>query len=272
MESKTGKLKSPLLLDLPAKRLIEIVMELVSQSVDESRPHRGPHKSSNQGEAFTSVKVYYATDREQLLDAEQKVYDFGPGRDDVGLLHYGACEVTVPASHRIGHLESPRWWRFEFRPDPAKHITLHNIATLDEGSFFGSVREKVTSSPDQDAFVFVHGFNVSFQDAARRAAQMAFDLEFQGAPIIYSWPSKGETLDYVMDEASVIWTVPHLEYFLQSLADRSGAVRIHVIAHSMGNRAVCDALERLSRSTWRERSEIHHLVPHFPGRHLISLS
>ncbi len=157
-------------------------------------------------------------------------------------------------------MESPKWWHFEFRPDPVRHIVLRDITPMDEDPFFESVAAAVIKSPRHDAFVFVHGFNVSFEDAARRAAQMAFDLEFQGAPIIYSWPSNGELFDYAVDEANVIWTVPHLERFFETLAARSGAARIHVIAHSMGNRAVCDALERLSRSAWADKSPLRHLV------------
>jgi Alpha/beta hydrolase of unknown function (DUF900) len=34
----------------------------------------------------------------------------------------------------------------------------------------------VAASPSRDAFIFVHGYNVSFPDAARRTAQIAFDL------------------------------------------------------------------------------------------------
>ena len=35
--------------------------------------------------------------------------------------------------------------------------------------------------------MFVHGFNVSFADAARRTAQIAYDLAF-GGPGALSWP------------------------------------------------------------------------------------
>jgi esterase/lipase superfamily enzyme len=35
----------------------------------------------------------------------------------------------------------------------------------------------------KDAFVFIHGYNVSFEDAARRTGQFAYDLKFVGAPI-----------------------------------------------------------------------------------------
>jgi esterase/lipase superfamily enzyme len=67
-----------------------------------------------------------------------------------------------------------------------------------------------------------------------------------GAPIFYSWPSNGKTADYFKDETNITWSTPHLEEFLGLIAQKSGAERIHIIAHSMGNRAVCDALKALS--------------------------
>jgi esterase/lipase superfamily enzyme len=36
-----------------------------------------------------------------------------------------------------------------------------------------------------EALVFVHGYNVNFNDAVRRAAQIAYDLEFAGIPMVY---------------------------------------------------------------------------------------
>ena len=94
----------------------------------------------------------------------------------------------------------------------------------------------------------MHGFNVSFADAARRTAQLAYDLQLDGAAGFYSWPSRGvpDLLGYTHDENSVQWTVPHLVAFLEELARDSGAERIHLIAHSMGNRALAAALQEIA--------------------------
>jgi esterase/lipase superfamily enzyme len=75
---------------------------------------------------------------------------------------------------------------------------------------------------------------------------MAYDLNFIGAPIFYSWPSNGKMIDYLKDEKNITWSTPHFKNFLASIACYSGAERIHIIAHSMGNRGVCDALKSLS--------------------------
>ena len=51
-----------------------------------------------------------------------------------------------------------------------------------------------------DAFLFIHGYNVTFEGAARRTAQMAYDLGFNGAAVFYSWPSQGTPTAYTIDE------------------------------------------------------------------------
>jgi esterase/lipase superfamily enzyme len=117
----------------------------------------------------------------------------------------------------------------------------------------------VNQSSSKDAFVFVHGYNVSFEDAARRTGQMAFDLNFIGAPIFYSWPSNGTVAAYLQDETNVAWSAPHFRTFLALLSERSGAERIHVIAHSMGNRLVCDAIKTFSYDP-ASRLKLNHLV------------
>ena len=53
------------------------------------------------------------------------------------------------------------------------------------------IRDRLrTSKSFQDqALVFVHGYNNRFDDALYRTAQIAYDLKYDGAPFLYSWPS-----------------------------------------------------------------------------------
>jgi esterase/lipase superfamily enzyme len=165
----------------------------------------------------------------------------------------GACEVSIPPDHRVGKVESPSVLRFEFREDPQKHVVLERVRRLPEGEFFDSLASNVAASDARQAFVFIHGYNVAFDDAVKRTAQIAYDLKFDGAAVCYSWPSQGGVAQYTRDEANVAWTVTQLETFLRDLAERSGARRIHLVAHSMGNRALTQALERLALKGERAR-------------------
>ena len=204
-----------------------------------------PKAAATKSGDTTLVSVFYATDRMQLPTLTLRT-QFGKQRSLLGNLHYGRCEVSIPRTHKLGNLESPSILRLEFRPDPAKHIVLSGTFSVEEREFFELVNASVARSAAKDAFVFVHGYNVSFENAARRTGQMAFDLNFVGAPIFYSWPSNGKTADYPKDETNITWSTPHLQRFLNLLAQNTSAKRIYVIAHSMGNRAVCDALKMIS--------------------------
>jgi esterase/lipase superfamily enzyme len=206
----------------------------------------------------TAVSVFYATDRLQLPKLTGSV-KYGKQRSLMGALHYGKCEISIPVAHKLGRLETPSILHLEFRPDPKKHIVLTQTNGLEEQAFFEQVKSSVARSATKDAFVFIHGYNVSFEDAARRTGQIAYDLDFVGAPIFYSWPSNGKFADYAKDETNITWSVPHFQRFLTLLSHNSGAERIHIIAHSMGNRAVCDALKALSYDT-TSQLRFNHLV------------
>jgi esterase/lipase superfamily enzyme len=80
----------------------------------------------------------------------------------------GQCDVSIPFTHEVGELESPTWWKFEFRPDPELHIVLLSVMPEDRSRFFSEMRTRVAGSPSRDAFVFIHGYNTTFEDAARR--------------------------------------------------------------------------------------------------------
>jgi esterase/lipase superfamily enzyme len=163
-----------------------------------------------------------------------------------GRLEMGTCRVTIPKTHEVGELESPSIVRLEFREDERKHVVLQDVVQVTREKFFAKLEDCVDRCGREEAFVFIHGYNVTFEDAARRTAQLAFDLQFQGAPIFYSWPSQGGLLQYAVDETNVVWTVPHLKEFLVGVAENSGAKSVHVIAHSMGNRALTAALHQVS--------------------------
>jgi esterase/lipase superfamily enzyme len=170
---------------------------------------------------------------------------YGTERDEHAF-HYGTCAVSIPHDHRMGTLESPSILRLEFQEDPAKHIILQSVDPELIDNFYADMRHTVQGSKRKEAFVFVHGYNVTFPEAARRTAQIAYDLKFDGAPIFFSWPSQGDLLPYTVDENNVDWASAHLKDFLSDIVSRSGASTVHLIAHSMGNRALTEALRSIA--------------------------
>jgi esterase/lipase superfamily enzyme len=107
------------------------------------------------------------------------------------------------------------------------------------------VHERLASSMTfkNQALVFVHGYNTSFDNGLYRTAQIAYDLHFDGAPFLYSWPSGGAVASYPYDRESAEGSEPYLRQFLDLVAKQTGAKTISVIAHSMGNKALLDVLK-----------------------------
>jgi esterase/lipase superfamily enzyme len=205
--------------------------------------HRPPAPTDN----YAVVRVFYATDRQPTGNQAPGEF-YGSDRSPDESIHLGTLDVSIPRDHRMGAIERPSIWKLEFREDPAKHVVLLSVSPQPEADFYRDLSAKVASSPEKDAFVFIHGFDNTFEQAAWRTAQLSYDLGFKGAPILYTWPSKGELADYPADEATVEWSTPHLQKFLEAVASQSHATTIHLIAHSMGNRAMTGALKGIAQS------------------------
>ena len=197
---------------------------------------------------YAVVKVYFATDRQRDLgkpparrfsgqrsNAGSVNSGSSVGGPDLGPLSYGSCDVSIPRDHRMGQLESPSLWRLEWREDPAKHVVLLDAEVQDRDHFFAALKTQVRASAGKSAFIFVHGYNVTFEDAARRTGQMAYDLGFDGAPVFYSWPSQGDIAGYTIDENNIEWSTPHIMAFLADfLASTDAARRTGQMAYDLG--------------------------------------
>ena len=118
---------------------------------------------------------------------------------------------------------------------------------MDENTFFGQVNAKLATSDTfkDHALVFVHGFNVEFDAALYRTAQIVYDLGFDGAPFLYSWPSDGSVASYESDQNASDQAVKYIKRFIEQVMARSNARHINFIAHSMGNKPLMRALESL---------------------------
>jgi esterase/lipase superfamily enzyme len=219
-----------------------------------------PHGPSYQGEpSYAVVRIFYATDRRRTWQ-EAPALLYGTERSSGGKLMLGTCDVSIPRDHKLGELEHPSIWKLEIREDPEKHVVLLRITPDDESVFWKKLADRVSASSRRAVFVFVHGYDTTFEDAARRTAQIAYDLGFDGAPICYSWPSYGQLADYAKDENNVQWTIPHLKNFLLQLTNQFHVRTIHVIAHSMGNRAVSHALQLLGAGDTTRRIHMQHII------------
>jgi len=183
------------------------------------------------------VTTYYATNRDRTGDADPATY----GSKSEPTFHYGRAIVTIPLTHDPGSIEEPSFWRFERRADPKKHFVLKSVVPLAADAARKEISDKLATSRSKAILVFVHGYNVSFRESALRTAQLAHDLKFPGLPFFYSWPSASHLFGYMKDTETALQAEAVFERLLEDLSQLP-ASDIYIIAHSMGNRIVSQAL------------------------------
>ncbi len=198
-----------------------------------------------------------------MYDNDQRLYvQYGNSvrNDEAAPYERGFVEVSIPKARKLGEVNLPELTKLELVVDRTKHFQLVSVQPVTESDdFYADMQQTISASTGKELFVFVHGFHNTFQDAAYRTAQIAHDINFEGAPIFFSWTSQGSLLDYMTDAENVKPTANHLRRFLEELHDESGAERIHLIAHSMGSRALTMALQDL-QAPYRDADTINEVV------------
>lgn len=206
---------------------------------------------SKEHKGFSSELVYFATNREPSGTPEalrDPDLFFGDVRGD---LSYGVCEVSIPYKRTPGTLPEPSIWSLEFTQDPQKHVVLMEIERLPDADFWKHLRSKVEASPNRQLMLFVHGYCATFRDAARRTAQMAYDMNYQGPSMFFSWPA-GSDLEEFQERANYLKDLRRAEEsdedliaVIECISRWSGAERVHLVAHSMGNFVLTEALKTI---------------------------
>lgn len=221
-------------------------------------------------ERRTEMEVLYAVDRASLESSRNGPrYGFGRG----GKLIIGSATVDIyPSltwdelvSESTTYRRSGRWrlvvesatelgmltvsldrmevrdGRYVLSADATRDLRLSQ-KRLDE-----TLRQRLIESDRKDVYIFVHGFNNSFEDSLFRVAQLWHFMGRPGVPVAYSWPAGyGGLFGYAYDRESGEYTVFHLKRFLVAMAQSPHVERIHLIAHSRGADVAVTALRELN--------------------------
>jgi esterase/lipase superfamily enzyme len=211
------------------------------------------------GTAWDSLDKFEPKSKRTILFATNRTVEnpkllssvrFGKDAADVS---YGAALVNIPIeTHRKGQLEVPGWWNAR---DPRKHFLVESLSEFTLAEF-----QKAAAG---DCLLFIHGFNTNFDFAVLRTAQLVHDLQFPGQGIAFSWPSAGSTSSYFLDEKkaerSIVALVEVFEKLLAVEPEKSPR-KIHVIAHSMGNRVFMNAIRQYELKHPKSRPFIGHVA------------
>lgn len=184
------------------------------------------------------VPVYVATSRQKQNDFSQP---FGIKRS--AKLNFARVDVGIPQDHKKGLVETNA-----NMPDFQKYFSAVALQRYNDASSF---RKQLNTALDhkkkgkREIFLFIHGYNNNFADSTFRAAQFTYDYSLDSITVHYSWPSGGALGLYVYDRDSADFARDGLADLL-TLISQTDADKITVIAHSMGNYVLMEAMRSLA--------------------------
>ncbi len=180
------------------------------------------------------VTVYVATTRERA-SPDANVFTAGRAAE----MSYGEFTISIPPNHKPGAIEWP-----SAAPDPNSAFVTLRQRVLDQPTFEAEISRQRGGRPPEVG-IFVHGYNVNFQEAVFQMAQMTADANVDGASIVFAWPSEGSPTGYVADKDAATFSRDQLVALLTNLARKPQIGDITLIGHSMGGWLTAEALRQL---------------------------
>ncbi len=155
---------------------------------------------------------------------------------------FALTSVSIPPGHKAGVIERP-----SITPESRnRHFVALGERKIEPDAFQQELAAQLSGrvGASRDVLVFVHGFNVSYDEARFRLAQIVADGNFTGVPVLFTWPSRSQILAYGSDKESATASRDPLEKMLQDIGATPGVGRVHILAHSMGTWLAMEALRQ----------------------------
>jgi esterase/lipase superfamily enzyme len=210
---------------------------------------------------FTDVLTFYGTNRVPIRESFSGKLTYSG--ENSKRVEYGWTHITVPKVRKPGSVKIAD---SDEEPKEELHFILKRTTPFSGSTAFGErLRDSLDctyydfSNPGdpvclQRAFdkpkellIFIHGHNVSFKNAAMRTAQLSVDLDISSG-VFYSWPAGAHAAAYGTSRTNADESDDHLLEFLQTVIEKADNSSIHLVAHSMGNRVLMNALQKLQNS------------------------
>jgi esterase/lipase superfamily enzyme len=144
--------------------------------------------------------------------------------------------------------------------DSYKFATYEIYFYRDAASFKSALSGEIGQQPTKDVLLFVHGYNTPFEDGIYRTAQFVVETGFHGVPMYFGWPGGEHWWDYPAASKQVAVAAVELAAVLKEIAGTSGVNRVHVVAHSLGNNVLVEAIDRLAHDPGNRPQTLANLV------------
>jgi esterase/lipase superfamily enzyme len=126
------------------------------------------------------------------------------------------------------------------------NVRLDRVTRMTRGYALSEIERAAARTPGREVLLFIHGFDNSFEDAAKTAVRIGVGIGFNGAAVLYSWPSLGSPTAYMADRNNAYWSVSGLKELLSDLTSSPWIGRVSVVVHSMGNEVFIRAYGQLA--------------------------
>ena len=198
-----------------------------------------------QEEGYISIPIYYGTNRNKISDDKDNLFG-GKWTDEI---KYGYYRASIPKDHKKGQLEQAgliKRLKGETY-DPTKYFNILENKSLNKKEFLELLAKATDYEKKDQTFIFIHGYNNSFESSALRTAQLFYDLKFKGIPIMYSWPSTGKAIGYFKDGNNIEKSTALFETFILDIVKSNPEKKLNLIAHSMGNRLLVETINSIQK-------------------------
>ena len=242
---------------------------------------------------MATLKLFYATNRKHIGQNRWKPERYGkePSSDRLENLRFGKLTLkvnTVEVKKHLNHnkgiglgdgealadyfserADDPNAIKISaFREDIAKTLSDANqptTARYGSVAMFAEIQELMKRS--HDVLIFIHGFNVAWNEAVGSALALqemlnsdTADAKKRTLVVLFTWPSDGEALPFVsyksdqVDAAGSGGAVGRgilklRDFLIRLRRDDAGLCNqeFHVLCHSMGNYVLENAIKKMAQ-------------------------
>lgn len=193
-----------------------------------------------QAAGTSKVDILVATTRSDTNAAHGEMFT---GERAVGL-NFADISISIPpaGARQPGEIQ----WPSSKPGNPATDFVTVKADRLDQAAALKQFYARLNRTPQRNVLLFVHGYNTRFEEAVYRLAQIVHDSGAHVVPVLFTWPSRGQLLDYPYDHESASYSRDALEAILQTLSKDKSVREVSILAHSMGNWVAVEALRQMA--------------------------
>jgi esterase/lipase superfamily enzyme len=183
--------------------------------------------------------IGYVTDRKAGPPADGNVTYLS---EYAGQVSYGLVKIQVPLHDRAG--------------SPLDAGAIKKVESLPYPAFL----EFLQAHSGKPLVIWIHGYQATFLLSTSHCAQVARDLNIDANVLTFDWANSESVFGYTRDVAQISSSTKHLVDLLDAINNEVKPSKIIIIAHSLGCRLACLALEKLYSDPNTKNLKFAHVI------------